>query len=232
MQGSERIAAATITALGLTVGPAFAAGVYPNMAPAADYQMASSDAEIALARTAAPASISADADILVLGAHDYETAVKGKNGYACLVYRAWTAGFDDPVFWNPHVRGPACLNAAAVRSVLPHIHERAQWVLSGVSKAQMEDRTRAEIATHSYLMPEEGAMSFMMSKGQYLSDDGSHNWHPHVMFYVSDPHGADWGVNVKGSPVIAAPMAPEPVTILMIPVAKWSDGSAQAMEMK
>ena len=213
------------------MGSAFA-DTYPDRAPLEQYAMASRDAEIALAKSAAPASISNDAEILVLGAHGYETAVKGKNGFTCLVLRSWTAGFEDPVFWNPKVRGPACLNAAAVRSVLPHHLERAQWVLAGVSKAEMAARVKAQIAAHSYVMPEEGAMSFMMSKGQYLSDDGSHHWHPHVMFYVGNVGGSAWGADLPGSPVFAGPMAPEPVTIFFVPVSKWSDGTSEMMSMK
>jgi len=216
-------------------GAAFAAdapSLYPTMAAATQYHMASKDEEIALARSAAPPSISADADVLVLGDHGYETVVKGKNGFVCLVLRSWTAGFDDPVFWNPKIRGPACLNAAAVRSVLPHILERAQWASAGVSQSEMLARTKAQLASHSYVMPEPGAMCFMMAKGQYLSDNGSHHWHPHVMFYISNEHTVDWGLDVKGSPIVTGSMAPEPVTIFMVPVEKWSDGTAQTMEMK
>src|SRR5690348_3780211 len=114
---------------------------YPNMAPVAQYRMASRAEEIALARSAAPASISSDAKILVLGAHGYETAAEGKNGFVCLVERGWDAGFDDPVFWNPNVRGADCLNPAAARSVLPHFLERASWALAGLSKTEMIVRT-------------------------------------------------------------------------------------------
>ena len=52
---------------------------YSQMAPIAQY-LTDKTAEIALARSAAPPSISADADVLVLTPHGYETAVKGKNG--------------------------------------------------------------------------------------------------------------------------------------------------------
>jgi hypothetical protein len=74
---------------------------YPVMAPVEQYTIASREAEIALARTAAPPSISAAADVLVLGRRGYESAVKGANGFVCFVERSWTAGFDDPQFWNP-----------------------------------------------------------------------------------------------------------------------------------
>src|SRR5262245_24741975 len=63
---------------------------YPNMAPIEQYLM-DRTAEIALARSAAPESISRDAEVLVLGRHGFETAVKGKNGFVCIVERSWTS---------------------------------------------------------------------------------------------------------------------------------------------
>jgi hypothetical protein len=58
---------------------------YSEMAPAEQYRIANREDEIALARSAAPSSISADAQVLVLGRHGYETAVEGKNGFVCFV---------------------------------------------------------------------------------------------------------------------------------------------------
>src|SRR5215469_737951 len=71
---------------------------YPEMAPIDEYLMADRNAEIALARSAAPEAISQDAKILVLGRHGYETAIGGKNGFVCVVERAWTSPFDRPEF--------------------------------------------------------------------------------------------------------------------------------------
>src|SRR5262249_3281032 len=79
------------------------AASYPNMAPIDQYLMTDKNAEIAMARSAAPASISADAEVLVLGRHGYETAVKGKNGFVCLVERSWMSPFDFPQFCNPQI---------------------------------------------------------------------------------------------------------------------------------
>ena len=69
---------------------------YPSMAPLEQYLM-ERNAEIALARSAAPESISRDAEIMVLGQHGYETAIKGKNDFACLVWRSW-------IVWNRRSR--------------------------------------------------------------------------------------------------------------------------------
>jgi hypothetical protein len=55
---------------------------YSKMAPVDQYLM-EKNAEILLARSAAPDSISSDATILVLGRQGYERAVRGKNGFVC-----------------------------------------------------------------------------------------------------------------------------------------------------
>jgi hypothetical protein len=197
---------------------------YPTMAPIAQYMMASPAEEIALARTAAPASIAADANVMVLGSHGYETAVKGKNGFTCLVERGWAANFDAPVFWNPKNRSPICLNAAAVRSILPAVLERTKWVLAGTTRSVMLERTKAEIAAKKYVMPEPGAMSYMMSKQGYLNDEAGH-WHSHVMFWAGNTDGTTWGADADGSPILSDKMIPENITIFFIPVKKWSDGT-------
>src|SRR5690242_12755326 len=75
---------------------------YPKLAPIEQYLMADNAAEIALARSAAPESISRDAEVLVLGRHGFETAVEGKNGFVCIVGRGWSSAADAD-FWNPKV---------------------------------------------------------------------------------------------------------------------------------
>ncbi|MES1189788.1 MAG: hypothetical protein ABUS47_01790 [Steroidobacter sp.] len=198
---------------------------YPAMAPVSEYLISDENAEIALARSAAPASISDGAEILVLGPHGYTTAVKGTNGFVCLVDRAFLAEFVNPVFWNPIVRGPDCLNPAAVRSVLPHYLERAKWALTGLSIPQMIERTKAELAAKTYVLPEPGAMSFMMSKQQILSNQGIH-WHPHLMFFVANTSDAAFGANYPGSPVFHPfPTAPDVYATFLVPVGMWSDGT-------
>jgi hypothetical protein len=218
-----------ILALSLAViGPAGAdAGKdqYPNMAPLEKYLSASQSAEIALARSAGPASVADKAEILVLGAHGYETAVKGANGFVCYVARSWDNDIDNAEFWNPKLRGPMCLNRAAARSYLPYYLQRTQWVLSGVSRAEMIERTKAAIVAKQIVTPEAGAMSFMLSKDGYLGDVAAGPWHPHVMFYAPPVAGAEWGADVPGSPVVSAPSDLLPLTMFFVPVRTWSDGT-------
>jgi hypothetical protein len=205
-----------------------AKAAYPTMAPVGQYLLASAANEVALARSAAPISIAGDAEVLTLGNHGYETAARGKNGFVCMVWRSWTAGFDDAEFWNPKIRAPICLNAAAARTVLPGYLERTKWALAGISKADMVARTKAAVAANTYTLPAPGAMSFMMSKQGYLGDAAGGHWHPHLMFFVAHTDGGDWGANLGGSPVSSAQDDHEPVTTFFILVPKWSDGTTAA----
>jgi hypothetical protein len=200
---------------------------YPNMAPLDQYLMADRNAEIALARSAAPASISGDADILILGRHGYETAVKGKNGFVCIVERSWSAPIDDPNFWNPKLRGPLCLNAPAARSYLPLTIKKTELVLAGQSKAQMADNIKAALDKKELPGLEPGAMCYMLSKQGYL-DDRAGPWHPHLMFFVPQTDAQTWGANLTGSPMLATEDAGDRLTIFMVPVAQWSDGTADS----
>jgi hypothetical protein len=202
---------------------------YPAMAPIEQYRAASVSEEMALSQSAAPASISGDAEVLTLGDHGYETARKGKNGFVCMVQRAWASNFDDAGFWNPKLRGPICFNPAAVRTILPAYLERTQWVLAGVSKDDMLKRTNAEVASKRIPAPEPGAMAFMMAKQQYLGDEGGH-WHPHLMFFLAHTDVAGWGAEFHGSPVLAAQDDVDRITTFFVLVPKWSDGTSADME--
>ena len=206
-----------------------AKSAYPAMAPGEQYRVASVSEEIALSRSAAPTSISGDASILTLGDHGYETAIKGGNGFVCLVQRSWAAGFDDAEFWNPKLRAPICFNPAAARTVLPAYLERTEWAIAGVSKADMISRTGAELAATRIATPEPGALAFMMSKQQYLGDLATH-WHPHLMFFFAHADVADLGADLRGSPVFAARDDLEPITTFFVLVPQWSDGTPAVME--
>jgi len=202
---------------------------YPSMASLEQYLMADRNAEIALARSAAPESVSHDAEVLVLGRHGYETAVKGKNGFVCMVQRSWTAGIDDPDFWNPKLRAPICFNPPAARSYLPFEIKKTEWLLAGQSKAQMFEGIKAGLDKKELPTPEPGAMCYMMSKQGYLNDHDGH-WHPHLMFFVPRTDALTWGADLPGSPILRADDPQDRLTVFLIPVAKWSDGTADSTD--
>ena len=196
---------------------------YLEMAPVEQYLM-ERNAEIALARSAAPESISRDAEVLILSRHGYETTVQGKNGFVCIVERSWTSGIEDPGFWNPRVRAPICLNAPAARSYLPRTIKKTELVLAGRTKTQMLADVLAAIDRKELPTSEPGAMCYMMSKQGYLNDSDGH-WHPHLMFFVPQTDSAVWGADLPGSPVLRLPGSGERLTIFLVPVRRWSDGT-------
>ena len=195
---------------------------YPKMAPIGQYLMGRT-AEIALARSAAPESISGDAEILVLGRHGFETAVKGKNGFVCIVERSWTSA-PDAEFWNPKVRTPICFNAAAARSYLLRNLKRTDWILAGRTKDQVDEIIAAAVDKKELPAMEPGAMCYMMSKQGYGGDSVKH-WPAHLMFFYSQTDPATWGAGLVDSPILGLNDTREHLTTFAIAVQRWSDGT-------
>ncbi|HXJ96749.1 MAG TPA: hypothetical protein VMT20_28240 [Terriglobia bacterium] len=196
---------------------------YPTMAPLQEYLMPK-DAEIALARSAAPPSIADSATVMVLGQQGYTTAARGTNTFLCYVERSWAKDTDAPDFWNPKIRAPNCFNPAAARSITQIYLMKTRLVLAGKSKAEIAQAIAAALNRKGPPAPASGAMCFMMSKQQYLNDQGR-NWYPHLMFYAAGDTAKSSGANLPGSPVIASYDPQARVTTVMVVVRHWSDGT-------
>ena len=197
---------------------------YPAMAPLDQYLIPEEKAEIALARSAAPASISGAAEVMVLRRDGYAAAVKGSNGFVCIVERSWANPTDDPEFWNSKIRAPHCFNAAGARTFLPIFLKKTKLVLAGKSRAEILAAVTSALDTKDIPTLAPGAIAYMMARQQYLNDAGK-SWHPHVMFFVSGNAVKSWGANLPGSPVIAGEDPEERVTIFMVLAGTWSDGT-------
>jgi hypothetical protein len=189
------------------------------------YLMASQQQEIALARSAAPPSVSLHATVMVLGAHGYVTVVKGSNGFVCLVQRPWdnAVSVKSARFWNPKIRSAFCYNAAGAQSVLPGYLMRTKWVLAGASRTEISDREKAAWAAGRLEQPAPGAMCYMMSKHSWGVGGNPGPWRPHLMFYFPSAPAPNWGANLGGSPVFAS--ADDHTTVFVVLVPVWSDGS-------
>ncbi len=187
--------------------------------------MPNESSEIALARSAAPASISDGAEVMVLRRDGYTSVVKGSNGFLCMVERSWGAATDEPEFWNPKVRSPICFNPPAARTFVPIFLMKTRLVLAGKSKAEIVEATASAMDKKELPALEPGAMCYMLSKQQYLNDRGM-SWHPHLMFFVAGDAEKSWGGNLPGSPVLASDDPEERVTIFLVWVGQWSDGTA------
>jgi hypothetical protein len=197
---------------------------YPVMAPLDQYLIPDEKAEIAFARSAAPASISDAAEVMVLRRDGYATAVKGSNGFVCIVERSWANTTGDPQFWNSKIRAPHCFNEAAGRTFLPIFLKKTKLVLAGKSEAEIHASITSALETKELPALASGAIAYMMAKQQYLNDEGK-SWHPHVMFFVSGDAVKSWGANLPGSPIIAVNDPEEHVTVFMALAGTWSDGT-------
>jgi hypothetical protein len=196
---------------------------YATVAPLQEYMMPDEASEITLARSAAPRSVSEGAEVLVLRGDGYATAVQGSNGFVCLVERSWGAATDFPEFWNPKIMAPICVNPPAARTYLPGVLMKAKLVLAGKSRTEIAQAITSALDKKELPALEPGAMCYMMSKQQYLSDDGK-NWHPHMMWFVPGDVSKTWGANLPASPVLAANDPEDRMTIFLVWVGHWSDG--------
>lgn len=199
---------------------------YPSMAPLKEYLMPQ-DAEVALARSAAPASISDAATVMVLGEQGYTTASQGTNGFTCLVERSWANTTDSPEFWNPKLRAPHCFNAAATETFAQIYLMKSRLVLAGKSKTDVAQAISSALDRKEIPPLAPGSMCYMMSRQQYLNDQ-ARSWHPHLMFFGAGDAEKSWGANLPNSPVIATNDPEARVTTFMVLVNQWSDGTPAA----
>jgi hypothetical protein len=103
--------------------------------------------------------------------------------------------------------------------------KKTELVLAGRSRTQMFEGIKIAFDKKDLPALEVGAMCYMLSPKSYLNDRDGH-WHPHLMFFLPLTEPASWGANLPGSPIIGAEDTPDRLAIFLIPVAKWSDGTA------
>jgi len=197
----------------------------PDITP---YLIADRAAEVALARTAAPSAISEKATVLVLTPKGYTEAAHGTNGFTCIVMRSFAAAPSDPQFWNTHISAPHCFNPPASRTVLPAVLAQIDWALAGASPAELNARIKKAYAEKRFPMPADGAMTYMLSPKQRLSDDDDPHWMPHLMLYFDRAlKGTTFGAGGFTAPVIDATAGDpnSPMQVIYIPTRTWSDGT-------
>ena len=196
----------------------------PDLTP---YLIADRAAEIALARTAAPSNVSEKATVMVLTPKGYVEAARGTNGFTCIVMRSFAAAPGDPQFWNPHISAPHCFNPPAARTVLPAVLAQIDWALAGATPAELNARIKKAYAEKRFTMPAAGAMAYMLSPKQHLSDADPH-WMPHLMFYYDRALKATtFGAGGMTAPIIDASGGDSysPIQVIYIPIRTWSNGT-------
>lgn len=194
----------------------------PKYPPVADYLMAR-DAEVALARSAAPVNISSRATVKVLSASGYQVVHQGDNGFVCMVMRGWTAPTYTPApfrdfVYEATIRAPICFDPEAARTVMPYYELRSRLGIEGHTPDQIAERVQAAYALG--VLPKRDGVTFayMWSADQQLGPGIGH-WHPHMMvfspYYTNPMLGG--GEAARGVPFVSDD-AGTPFAVVVIPV--------------
>jgi hypothetical protein len=186
----------------------------PKYPPISEYMMAR-DAEIALARSAAPASISDHATIKILTKSGYEVAREGDNGVVCMVMRGFSAPTYTPaqfrdLVYDPTVHAPICFTPPAARSVMPYYELRTKLAMEGKGPDQIAEGLQA-----AYI---KGELPRRDAAHQHLGP-GIGAWHPHMMVFAPYYDNAMVGGNAFGTPLPqVTDDAGTPFAVVVIPV--------------
>lgn len=181
------------------------------------------DAEIALARSAAPANVSDRATIKVLTNTGFQVAHEGDNGFVCLVLRGWAAPTFTPaplreLVYYAKLRAPICYNPAASRTVLPYQELRTKLGIDGKTPDDIATAIQAAYTTGKLPRMETVGFAYMFSADQDLGP-GVGAFHPHVMVFAPYYDNTMLGGNAFGSALpFVSDDAGTPFAVTVIPV--------------
>jgi hypothetical protein len=186
-------------------------------APFSEYEMPR-DAEIALARSAAPDRISARATIKVLTNSGYEVAVKGDNEFTCMVMRSWSAAPDAKTTYYAKLRAPVCFDVVASRTVVPAEELRTRLGLEGKSPDAIAQEIAARYGRGELPRMEGVAFAYMWSASQDTGP-GFEAWHPHMMVYAPYYDNSMLGGNPVGghnAPFVMGGGSPFSIALIVV----------------
>lgn len=197
--------------------------------PLSEYMMPQ-DAEIALARSAAPANVSDRATIKVLNESGFEVAIEGDNGFVCVVMRAWSAptytpaAFLDFVYYAP-LRAPICFNPVAAETMMRYYELRTELGLQGKNPDEIADGIEAAYGKGELPRIETVSFAYMWSADQDLGPGIGH-WHPHMMVFTPYYENSMLGGNEFGGTLpFVSDDAGTPFAVTLIPT---DDGLARS----
>jgi hypothetical protein len=194
----------------------------PKYPPLSEYMMAR-DAEIALAKSAAPDNISSHATIKVLTASGFQAVHNGDNGFVCMVMRGWSAPMYTPaqfrdLVYDAKVRAPICFNPDASRTVLPYYELRSKFGMEGRTLDQMAEGVQAAYAKGELPKRDSVSFAYMWSADQNLASGIGH-WHPHMMVFAPYYDNSMLGNNEFSSPLPQlSDDAGTPFAVVVVPV--------------
>jgi hypothetical protein len=205
-----------------------AAQPWPERAPLEQYLMPSREAEVALARSAAPEAIASGARVLVFDGRTHQEAVAGGNGFTCVVMRGWSGparkGTPYADFWNPKVRAPICFSPEATKTALVAYLVKTELAVQGRSQDEVLAGADEALGDGRIPVPAHWALAYMMSSRQYLGDNVTH-FKPHLMLYLPYATAASWSAGQRVTPGFVGADHGSPLALVIVPVSTWSDGT-------
>ena len=190
--------------------------------PLSEYMM-TPEAEIALARSAAPENVSAHATVKILTASGYKVAAQGDNGFVCMVMRGFSAPTYTPaqfreIVYDPTIRAPICFTAPAARIVMPYYELRTKLAMEGKGPDQIAESVQAAYVKGDLPRRDGVSFAYMWSADQNLGPGIGH-WHPHMMVFCPYYENSMVGGNEFGSllPQVSDD-AGTPFTVVVIPI--------------
>ncbi len=190
--------------------------------PLSEYMM-TPEAEIALARSAAPENVSAHATVKILTASGFKVAAQGDNGSVCIVMRGFSAPTYTPaqfreIVYDPTIRAPICFTAPAARIVMPYYELRTKLAMEGKGPDQIAESVQAAYVKGDLPRRDGVSFAYMWSADQNLGPGIGH-WHPHMMIFCPYYENSMVGGNEFGSllPQVSDD-AGTPFTVVVIPI--------------
>jgi hypothetical protein len=208
--------------LAASLGAAAVLAQTPKYPPIDQYLMPR-DAEMALAKSAAPPSLGDHATIKVLTKSGFVVAREGDNGAVCMVMRGFSAPTYTPaqfrnLVYDPTVQAPICFTEPAARTAMPYYELRTRLAMEGKGPDQIA--ASLESAYVRGELPRRDAVTFayMWSAHQHLGP-GIGVWRPHMMVFAPYYDNAMVGGNEFGSPLPqVSDDAGTPFSVVVIPV--------------
>ena len=194
-----------------------------NAYPPIDQYLMPRDAEIALARSAAPPAISDRATVKVLTKAGYQVASQGDNGAVCLVMRGFSAPTYTPaafrdIVYDPTIHAPICFAAPAARTALPYYELRTRLAMAGKGPDQIAEALQLAYVKGELPVRAEATFAYMFSAHQHLGP-GIGAWRPHVMVFVPYADATTVGATPFGDTLPqVTDDAGTPFSVVVIPV--------------
>ena len=180
------------------------------------------DVEIALAMTAAPSEITADADVYVLRGTEFVKAKSGTNGCACMVARDLHEGS----------RYPICFDREGAKTMLQREMMEGSLRAKGKSEEEVQRAVDAAYAKGELRLPTKAAVAYMMSPQQVLFSSAKSDgrrvgpWSPHLMLMRPGVTPDQLGLAHESKvDVIQIHDRGASHSELVVKVPKWSDGT-------